>query len=87
MKDTENLRQLVNLAFDSDNKNTIKIPLEIPCHAYAIGIMYDYCIGDFLGTTVDSSTSDIEFLNILSIVLAFLRQQKFRHSAHLPIKA
>lgn len=72
MKDTANFRQLVNLAFDSDNKTNVKIPLEIPCHAYAMGIMCDYCIGDFLGTTVDSSTSDTEFLNILSDELCLM---------------
>lgn len=66
MKDTVNFRQLINLTLDSDNKTDVKIPLEIPCHSYAIGIMHDYCIGELLGTTVDSSTSDFEFLEILS---------------------
>lgn len=66
MKNNVNLRQLVNLTLGSNNKDIIEIPLEIPCHAYAIGIIYDYNIGDFLDSTVDSYTSDTDFLNILS---------------------
>lgn len=66
MKNIENIRQHVNLTFGSDKTTDVNIPLEIPCHAYALGILHDYCIGDFIGKTVNSFTSDFEFLKILS---------------------
>lgn len=57
------LRKLVNIKLGFDGT---EIPLELPCHAYALGIMYDYYIGDILGTVVNSYTADYEFLEILS---------------------
>lgn len=66
MKNIDIVRQHVNLTFGSDVNTDVNIPLEIPCHSYAMGILYDYCIGDFLEMTVDSLTTDFELLKILS---------------------
>lgn len=66
MKNIEIVRQHVNLAFGFNVNTDVNIPLGIPCHAYAMGILYDYCIGDFLEMTVDSLTPDFELLKILS---------------------
>lgn len=65
MKNSVDCRKHVNLSLGFDN-NLIEIPLEIPCHSYAMGIIYDYHIGEFIETLVDSYTSDTDFIDILS---------------------
>lgn len=71
MKNITEYRQLVNLSLGFDSELT-EIPLDIPCHAYAIGFPYNYCIGDLLSATVDSNTSDVELIHILSKELQLL---------------
>ncbi|HIU51328.1 MAG TPA: hypothetical protein IAB70_01685 [Candidatus Merdicola faecigallinarum] len=44
---------------------SISCPISLPCHAFALGIWQDYCIGDLIGTMVDSHVPDFELLEIL----------------------
>ena len=58
----------VRLGTDS----TIAVPEVLPCHAYALGLMLDYEIGQLVRRPVNRNTSDFEFLNILSDELRIL---------------
>ncbi len=44
--------------------NSREIPIELPCHAYATGIVKDYELGELIGQRVCENTPDDELLEV-----------------------
>lgn len=65
----EDVRKTINFDLGFTLKD---VPIEIPCHAYALGIESNYFIGELIGEVVDAHTSDYEMLNILTRELSLL---------------
>lgn len=62
-----------NVNIDLTMGFTLKeVPLELPCHSYALGINCDYELGELIGEKIDNNTSDYELIKVLSKELKFI---------------